>query len=797
MPPPPGQSSEKQTVDTWWPDAGGKSEPLPVYQHPTTTLDGSAVSQLLGTDLLGDPLVPTHRGLETKLAGTRLDGVHMIFFPMLVFTAGCMCIYAAGRVSTSAPGSITIFAFGVVLAAFHYFQVGHGSRSWLPSFHRSVELWLELDPHSLYFNLLPTLLFAEAMRLRTQLLSRCFPQAIVLGCFGTLLSGGALAAVAHYVLPFGWSWPVCLVFASTLSAIGPGTGAALLSTYGVSPRLAVLLQGEGLISCGVAVTIFSLGLKLAQGADSTLPAVTIFLLNTSLGAICLGGIAGVLLIWILGFCVEEHTSRSSMIPVVTCVCCCYGVFQFAESCFSTSGVIAVVVAGISLADKVWTRVVSGVSTKTVWEVVEFVACTFAFALAGLIFGSTFLRQGSPIRPADAAWLLAIFCLGALVRSAVVVGLWAPLNAVGSFVRKQEMAVIAWGGLRGGVGVTLAIITALEPSLEQEARCRLSFFTLGLVTLSAASGAAFPAVLRSLHLVDGEAARQRSIALVRKQVAEHALAAFEQARAGHGDIRFEGVSREMLERMAPLSQHVLQFHDAQVPQPLREDSSEVLRRERAYREVFLQSVQHHYLLAISEGVLPRKSRVARVLLHSTEDALNSTSRALGDWYFIEQQIQGWNMTRLKYETVVGKWPVRLLPGIRSFGVFQQGVSIVYAALSFVQAHQLTQREVPQYFNGGTATDAHVVQLVHQESEEQCARARSFLHNVQVQEVGNPGNVVALTKCKMLARRLLQSRMDEYGELRRRGIVSESNFQALAEDVLAEVQRLTSGAVADLS
>ena len=113
---------------------------------------------------------------------------------------------------------------------------------------------------------LPALSFGEAMRLNVQLVSQCFWQVFVLACPGMLLGCFLTACLGVHVLPYGWDWPMALVFGIIMSDTDPVAVVALFNTLGASKRLMMILSGESLFNDGTAIVIFELMLKVALGA---------------------------------------------------------------------------------------------------------------------------------------------------------------------------------------------------------------------------------------------------------------------------------------------------------------------------------------------------------------------------------------------------------------------------------------------------------------------------------------------------------------------------------------------------
>lgn len=66
------------------------------------------------------------------------------------------------------------------------------------------------------------------------------------------------ALVARFVLPYGWSWNISMVFGSILAATDPVAVVALLKDLGASPILSTIIAGEALLNDGTAVVFFEL-----------------------------------------------------------------------------------------------------------------------------------------------------------------------------------------------------------------------------------------------------------------------------------------------------------------------------------------------------------------------------------------------------------------------------------------------------------------------------------------------------------------------------------------------------------
>merc|ERR1711963_10288 len=94
-------------------------------------------------------------------------------------------------------------------------------------------------------------------------------------------------------------------------------------------------------------------LKLALGATIHSVDVIIFFGHMTFLAVFLGVVIGNLAVILIARCIVRHNNSNAMIQTVATLSCGYLVFFLAESEFSTSGVIATVTAGLTIAYSSW------------------------------------------------------------------------------------------------------------------------------------------------------------------------------------------------------------------------------------------------------------------------------------------------------------------------------------------------------------------------------------------------------------------------------------------------------------
>lgn len=68
----------------------------------------------------------------------------------------------------------------------------------------------------------------------------------------------------------------------------------------------------------------------------------------------------------------------------------------------------------------------------------------------------------------------------VIRTAMIIMSWPLLNGLGYPVQPQEAVVLCWSGLRGAVGLSLALFVLLDGQIPDQRFRTLTFFHMGCV-----------------------------------------------------------------------------------------------------------------------------------------------------------------------------------------------------------------------------------------------------------------------------------------------------------------------------
>lgn len=210
---------------------------------------------------------------------------------------------------------------------------------------------------------------------------------------------------------------------------------------------------------------------LVDWADTVVLAVRL-----ALGGPLVGIVVGVICAILVGYIFNDPISE-----IAVTVIACYASFLVAEGTpLHVSGVLAVVFGGLMLSFYGKGRI----SAQTLepmhsfWEMCGYLANTLIFFVAGLIMAEKAFNSDT-IGWKDVGYLGILYVTCHIIR-AFVIFLCSPILKRGSYpVTLEQMVVMSYSGLRGAVGLTLALIVEETEEIDLKDRDRILFHVAGL------------------------------------------------------------------------------------------------------------------------------------------------------------------------------------------------------------------------------------------------------------------------------------------------------------------------------
>ena len=384
---------------------------------------------------------------------------------------------------------------------------------------------LNLSHDTILFIFLPPLIFESALNLNARLLLRNITPVLVLATVGLLMAMGIVAALMVWLTPL--SWQEALLFGALISATDPVAVIALFKELGVPNQLVVLVEGESLFNDATAIVTFNLILAAAAMTTNNvvLEGLGLFLMSF-LGGIAVGAAFAGAMSYLL---VIAH--RNPFIQGTLSAILAFATFIVAEHSLHVSGVIAVMSAGMitSWIVSVELSPDSRQFLNELWEFLSFLTNSLIFLLVG-IQSAQVLREVSGMSPLFSA--LAVAIIAVIVSRTAVVFLLIPIvNRIHTApaISRSEQSVLVWGGLRGAVGLALAL------SLERDTvdGQLLVALTLGVALFTLlVPGTTIGALLSRLNL-------NKSSVTDRLETAEAIITADRKALKALANLRLEG------------------------------------------------------------------------------------------------------------------------------------------------------------------------------------------------------------------------------------------------------------------
>ena len=412
------------------------------------------------------------------------------------------------------PYTVGLFAIGIILGVMNRTGVFQS----LPELHDAVSSVANINPDLILYLFLPILIFDAAYELNLHIFKKTLANATLLAAPGLiicmLLTGALMMGVATFIPGFeSWTWAFALMFGALISATDPVAVVALLHELKTSKRFSTLVDAESLLNDGTGIVCFMLffGAYAAEEATHASPVIT-FIREVGLSTL-LGFLLARIVIWFITRINSEEMVQNSVIILAA-----YLTFILSQYYLGVSGVIALVAFGLTVTYVGKPRLKPQVNTfmEHFWELLTYIANTLIFILVGVVIAEK----------VDFSWgalgvLILIYIALNFIRFAMIMLLYPVMKRLGYGLTKRESAILTWGGLRGALAMTLALMVSYTPAIPEDIRSQVLFFTAGIVTLTLCINATtMRALLNRLGLTHVPSARTMLAYRIEKSIREN-------------------------------------------------------------------------------------------------------------------------------------------------------------------------------------------------------------------------------------------------------------------------------------
>ncbi len=307
--------------------------------------------------------------------------------------------------------------------------------------------------------MLSFLLFAGALHTDISNLKDARWPILTFATFGVLLSTLLVGTGVYWglgALGYPIDFLYCLLFGALISPTDPVAVMGILKKAGVPVKVESTITGESLFNDGVGVVVFLTIFEIARmGIEHLTPAFVTGLFVQEIGG-------GLVLGFLLGWGGYRLMKRIDHYPTEVLLSLAIVMGGYSAAYYlHFSGPLAMVTAGLMIGNSGHRGAMSDITADYIhkfWEMIDEVLNAVLFVLIGLELLVV------PFR-------FFYVWLGLLVVVIVLISRFAALGIPSALFRflesypKGTLAVMTWGGLRGGISIALAL--SLTPEMGRE------------------------------------------------------------------------------------------------------------------------------------------------------------------------------------------------------------------------------------------------------------------------------------------------------------------------------------------
>jgi CPA1 family monovalent cation:H+ antiporter len=362
-----------------------------------------------------------------------------------------------GLMGLSLAGSLLLVAVG---------EFGLPLRAWASGALAQVDF-----SETLLSGMLSFLLFAGSLHVNIDQLREQKVAVATLATAGVVLSTGLVGASSWLVfewLGLGFPLVACLTFGALISPTDPIAVMGLLKAAKAPASLATRIAGESLFNDGVGIVLFLVMFRLLPSGlrGFNWQHTGVLLLEEVGGGLALGVALGGICFMLLKSIDNYHVEVMLTLATVS------GGYQVAEL-IHASGPLAIVTAGLMIGNYGRRLAMSSQTREGLdnfWELLDEILNAMLFVLMGL---EVLVLDFKPVYALSAVLLIPCVLASRLFSLALPA---AVIRLAGE--PRLNLALLTWGGLRGGISIALAL--TLPPGPVHDA---LVIVTYGVVAFS--------------------------------------------------------------------------------------------------------------------------------------------------------------------------------------------------------------------------------------------------------------------------------------------------------------------------
>jgi len=653
----------------------------------------------------------------------------------------------------------------------------------LQIFGEATKLALKIEPHGILMIFIPTLIFESAFNADWYIFKKVIINMLVLAgpgvIFGMLLLGFILKVVFQYGED-DLNWAAALTLGAIVSTTDPVAVVALLKELGAHAKFNLLIEGESLLNDGVAMVFFTLFLGIAKGEDVSAGDFVLKFLQLAGGGPLLGFLAGVAAsLWL------KRITRDNVLSITITFIACYLLFFFAET-IEVSGILALVALGLFMSAYGKTKIDTEAegALHSVWTWVQYACETLIFLMTGLLIGHTVLfQEDSTIEVSD--WIKMFLFYGFLIgaRALMAFAFLPILKRHGYGLNGKEFMVLVWGGLRGALGLALALMVAFDDGLPKRMRDLILFHTAGMAVLTLViNGTTCSWLVKRLELTAEPEIKHR---LQKNLIAEMIIKAQEKQEQLMSDKYLNLLDWKSVRKLVGNEEFIKDFNNNPSGSPIHtqniiadetemNDLTRMVQKKSAYEffnddDIFqetrfriLRVMKGLYWEKFEEGLL--SGEAARLLVEGVDVALDSTEQPIDMWSFFYEYFTSFKIIKffmkIKDFVFIGKLARRYITRHMSF-IYEVTTAFINVSTEVLGI----ETTIP--------LSRHHIQTIMEEIEKNRSDAENYILDLQ----DNFLEIIKTIQCQRAANQILYQQRHFLDDMLHSGQIEEKEYSAI--------------------
>jgi len=378
---------------------------------------------------------------------------------------------------------------------------------------------IALDPNVVFLLFLPPLLYYEAFNSSIRDFRPMLRLITLNAVFLVIVTIAAVALAAHALIP-DLPWPAAVVLGAIVGPTDETAAIAIVSRLRVPRRLVTLIKAESLFNDATSLVIFNVALVAAVTGTFSWAAGIWQLFIDAVGGVAIGIAVG----WAVGL-IRRHVDDTLLQNTISLLSG-YAAYYPADA-LHLSGVLAAIAAGLFLGRQTYsiTSASSRVQITAMREVTLFLINGLLFILVGLQLRPILVGLSGAESPGSLIAMAAAISLTVIVVRIVwaVPAAYLPaalsprIRAAEGRPSWQNVTVVAWTGLRGGVSLAaaLAVPLTIANGAPFPHRDLILFLTFAVILSTlVGQGLTLPVLIRVLGITAESPEREEALARLR-------------------------------------------------------------------------------------------------------------------------------------------------------------------------------------------------------------------------------------------------------------------------------------------